>query len=173
MSLKVLAGRLKRPEAKPAVDNDAAERLARAERAAVAARAQADAARKEVEQSKAQALEAQKARDQQMLESAVSSAAAKARALNPAQVMALTRGQFELVDGKVRPKDKPDADVDTYLTEWLSSPDGKHFLPAVVPGGGSGAPGTTTPPKGAAAHDLTTKDGMTAYAQQRDKSGKR
>lgn len=56
MSLKVLAGLLKRPEAKPAVDNDAAERLARAERAAVAARAQADAARKEVEQSKAQAL---------------------------------------------------------------------------------------------------------------------
>lgn len=173
MSLKVLTSKLRRPEAKPAVDTSAIERAERAERAALAARAQADRAQKEVEASKAEAIAAQKARDAQLLDSTLSSAAAKARVLNPAQVVALTRSSFELVEGKVRPRDKPDADVDTYLGEWLASPDGKHFLPAVVPGGGSGAPGTTTPPKGAAPHDLTTSKGMTDYAREREQRAKR
>lgn len=173
MSLKVLTARIKRPEAKPAVDTDALARADRAERAANAARGQAEAARKEVEAARKEVADAALARDRQMLDNALSSAAAKARALNPAQVVALTRDRYELVNGKVVPKDKPDADLDAHLGEWFQSADGKHFIPAAVPGGGSGAPANPNAPKSAAPHDLTTATGMTDYARSRETQAKR
>ncbi|MBL0219654.1 MAG: hypothetical protein IPQ07_38040 [Myxococcales bacterium] len=168
MSLKVLAGRIKRPEAKPAVE---AVELDRARREATAARGQTEAARKEAAEAQKRADEARAALERQTLDSTIAGSAAKARALNPTHVVALTRDRFEIVDGKVRPKDKPDADVDTYMTEWLGS-EGKHFLPAQVPGGGAGAPGTVAAPKMGTPHDMTTDAGLTGYARDRVKSAR-
>lgn len=162
MSLKVLAGRLKRSEA-PAVDTSEIERARRAE---AVARGQAEAARKEAEEARKAAAAAAAERDRHVLESAIGSAAAKHRALNPAHVVALTRDRFELRDGKVVAKDKPDADAEAYLGEWLAA-EGKHFLPAQVPGGGAGAPSSAAAPKIAPPTDLTTAQGMTEYARSR------
>lgn len=162
MSLKVLAGRMKRTEA-PTIDTTEIDRARRAE---AIARGQAEAARKEAEEARKAAAAAQAERDRHLLESAIGSAAAKHRALNPAHVVALTRDRFELRDGKVIAKDKPDADAEAYLGEWLAA-EGKHFLPAQVPGGGAGAPSSAAAPKIAPPADLTTAEGMSAYARGR------
>lgn len=162
MSLKALASRARKSVA-PAPDHAAA--LERAQREASAARARTEraeadavAARKEVADEKA-------ARARQDLESRVSAAAAQARALNPAHVVALTRDRYEIVDGKVRSKADPAKDLDADMGEWLAS-EGKHFLPAQVPSGGSGAPGTTVAPAAAAPHDLKTQQGRDAAARE-------
>lgn len=162
MSLKVLASRARKVVA-PAPDHAVA--LERAQREALAAvarseRATADAvaARKEVAEAKATAAKND-------LDARITASAARARAINPAHVVALTRDRYEMVDGKVRSKVDPLKDLDADLGEWLGS-EGKHFVAALVPSGGSGAPGTTVAPSGAAPHNLKTAEGATAYARE-------
>jgi len=161
VSLKVLQARIKAP----AVSQETTAELERARRELALAKAQAAAHAKDVEDARKASAAAQAERDRLVLEHKLTDAASKARALSPAQVAALMRDRFEVRDGKVLAKDKPDADVDTVVTEWLGS-DGKHFLPAAVPSGGSGAPATAGTPKLGAPLDLTTDVGMTAYARE-------
>lgn len=170
MSLKVLGQRFARPIATPAKPDT--EALDRARREVNAAKAAAERSAKETAEALKVAAAAQADRDRFLLDSALTGAASKARAINPQQVNALLRDRFELVEGKVRPKDKPEADVDAYIGEWLGT-DGKHFLPASVPSGGAGAPSSPQAPRAAAPHDLTTSAGMTAYAREREASAKR
>lgn len=172
MSLRKLAARMK-PRA--AAQGQANEELERARRAQEQQREQskreADKLRAEAETARKQAAEAQAEAARVRIESAVTSAASKARALNPGHVAQLLGNKVKLVDGKLT-VDGSDKDVDAYVAEWLGS-EGKHFLPASVPSGGSGASGNPNPPPAKAAHDLSTKAGMTAYARDRELNARR
>lgn len=171
MSFKALQNKLKPRTAAPAAET--AEAIERARRAETIARGQATAAQKQAEEAQKRADEAIKARDAHLLESTLSSTAAKLRAHNPSQVVKLRLDAYELVEGKVRPKDKPEAELEAHMGEWLASAEGKHFVSPMVPGGGAGAPANPTAPKAATAHDLTTAEGATAYARERVKNAKR
>lgn len=161
MSLKLL--RRKAPAAPAAPDATVTAELERARREASAARAASERVAKELEAARKETLDARAAAAAQHLDAAIGSAAAKARAINPSHVVALTRDRYELVDGKVRAKADPTKDLDADLAEWLGS-DGKHFVPAVVPGGGAGAPASPATPAIGAPHDLASDTGRTAYA---------
>lgn len=170
MSLKVLGDRFRARQAPaavaPATPAAPSADLERAQRSVAAANAKAERSAKAEAAALKSASEAQARADAQLLDATVSSAAARARVLNPSQVAALVRDRYELVGGKVVPRSDATLDLDADLGAWLAV-DGKHFLPAAVPGGGSGAPANPTPPKQGAPHDLTTDAGKTAYARER------
>lgn len=166
MSLKAIASRMKsRGPAQGQQAPQNTEELERAKRAQAQAAKEAEAARQALAKAQAEAAQAQAERDGVRIDSLITSAASKARALNPAQVSQLLRGRVKLVDGKATVEGS-DKDVDAFVSEWLNT-DGKHFLPASVPGGGSGGPSNPQPPPNKAAHDMTTSEGLTAYARSR------
>lgn len=173
MSLKALANRMKRREAAPAQGGapQTNEELERAKRAQAQAQKDAEKARAELAAAQQAAQAAQAERDRVRIESMLTSAASKNRAMNPSQVSQLLGSRVRLVDGKAVVEGS-DKDVDAFVAEWLGS-EGKHFLPASVPGGGSGGPANPNPPPTKAAHDLTTNAGLTAFARERDASATR
>lgn len=167
MSLKALASRMKRREA-PAQGGtpQTNEELERVKRQQAQAQKEAEKARTELAAAQQAAQQAQAERDRVRIDSLVTNAASKARALNPSQVSQLLSSRVKLVDGKAAVEGS-DKDVDAFVAEWLGS-EGKHFLPASVPGGGSGGPANPNPPPAKTQHDLTTSAGLTAYARERD-----
>ena len=172
MSVRALSAKMKRRApagAAPAINADAAAEIERAKRQQLLSAKDAEKARADLVKAQAETAAALADARKVRVQAAVTSAASKARALNPAQVASLLSGSVEDRDGKlvVKGADGADVDVDTYVPAWLAS-DGKHFLPASVPGGGSGAPATPNGAKPAAAHDLTTNKGLTDYARERD-----
>lgn len=172
MSLKAVASRMRgRAPAQGQQPPQNTEELERAKRAQAQAAKEAEAARRETAQAQAAAAAAAAERDGVRIDSLITSAASKARALNPAQVSQLLRGRVKLVDGKATVEGS-DKDVDAFVAEWLGT-EGKHFLPASVPGGGSGGPANPQPPPQKATHDLSTNEGLTAYARSRAASATR
>ena len=167
MSLKILSDRFRKPAAPPvaALAKPDPEAEARATRAAAAAQGRIDRAEKAAAAAEAKATAAEARAASQHLQSEVTAAAGRLRVLNAAQVTQLASGRYELVDGKVRSKLDPSKDLEADLGEWLAS-EGKHFLPAAVPGGGSGAPANPAAPKAAAPRDLSTQQGRDAYAAE-------
>lgn len=166
MSLKALASRLARRQGQPqGATPQTNEELERMKRQQAQAEKAAEKARADLLAAQALAQTAAAERDGVRIESALTGAASKARALNAGQVASLLRNKVKLVDGKMSVEGS-DKDVDTYVSEWLNG-EGKHFLPASVPGGGSGGPANPNPPPAKNAHDLTTNAGLTAYARER------
>lgn len=173
MSLRKLFARTKAPAAdKPPANADQAAELARQQRAAEAARKEAQKALAEAEAAKKAQAQAVDEANRVRVESAITGAAAKARALNPGHVAALLGGKVKVGEGGKLSVDGSDKDLDAYVTEWLSG-EGKHFLPAAVPGGGSGAPASPASPPQVKTYDLKTAEGMTAYARDREAAAHR
>ncbi len=170
MALRKLSAALA-ARAKPATNHDPAD-LERARRAEERSRREAETATKKVQEAEAKALAAQKERDALAIEHALATAAGEHRALNGGQVAQLVRDRYEIKDGKVVFKTDPAKSIKDSLGEWLNS-DGKHFLPASVPGGGAGAPGVTSTPKTSAPADVSTAEGATQYLRDRYAGGMR
>lgn len=138
--------------------------LASAQRDAQVAQAQAAQARKEADELRRKAQEADAERERSIIRTAITNAAAKAKALNPDHVVGLRAADFIIHNGKVVAKADPSKEVDTVLGEFFAG-EGKYLLAPAVPGGGSGAPSTQVVQQGAAP-DLTTNEGLTKLTRQ-------
>jgi hypothetical protein len=147
--------------AAPGVDPTA---LANAQREVQIANAKAAQAVREAEELRRKAQEADAERERSMVRTAVTNAAAKARALNPDHVVALRAADFIVHNGKVVSKADPARDVDVCLAEFFGG-DGKYLLAPAVPGGGSGAPATQVVQQSQPA-DLSTNEGLTRLTRQ-------
>lgn len=102
-------------------------------------------------------------RDNTLRTTFLTTAATKNRALNPAHVVKLIGDDFEVKDGKVLVKGKPETDPDAHIAEWFTK-DGKAYAsPAVATGAGAPQNAGTTPQ--VAPLDLKTNEGMTQFAR--------
>lgn len=104
-------------------------------------------------------------RDNVLLERTVMEVVGVHRPHNPAHAMALLRSKFEVRDGKVIHRTDAAKDVAATVKEFFDGAEGKYMLPAVVPGGGGGAPANPNAPQTGPAPDLSTRDGATTYAR--------
>jgi hypothetical protein len=167
MSLKILSQRFQR-SAKPAdppQGGQGSEDLEAVKRESARAQAQLKAAQEAQAKAEAAAAAAALERDNVLLERTVMEAVGAHRPHNPAHAMSLLRGRFEVKDGKVIHRTDAAKDVDATVKEFFGSDEGKYMLPAVVPGGGGGAPNNPHAPPAGPAPDLSTRDGATAYAR--------
>lgn len=168
MSLKILSQKFQRA-AKPAADppqgGQGSEDIEAAKRETARAQAQAKAAQEAQAKAEAAAAAAALERDNVLLERTVMEAVGTHRPHNPAHAMSLLRARFEVKDGKVIHRTDAAKDVNTTVKEFFASDEGKYMLPAVVPGGGGGAPNTPNAPTTGPAPDLSTRDGATTYAR--------
>lgn len=152
------------PPAGGAPDAQTVQALANAQREAQIAQSQAAQARKEADELRRKAQEADAERERTMIRTAITTAAAKSKALNPDHVVALRAADFIIHNGKVVSKADPTKDVDAILGEFFNG-EGKYLLQPTVPGGGSGAPATQVVQQGKPL-DLSTNEGLTALARQ-------
>ena len=84
--------------------------------------------------------------------------------VRPDHALALLRDKLTVVGGKLVSRDdatKPGVDV---IKAWVEG-DGAYMLGPRVPSGGAGAPASSTGTASAPPIDLSTKEGMTAYAR--------
>lgn len=84
--------------------------------------------------------------------------------VRPDHALALLRDRLTVVGGKLVSRDdatKPGVDV---IKAWVEG-DGAYMLGPRVPSGGAGAPASSTGTASAPPIDLSTKEGMTAYAR--------
>ena len=84
--------------------------------------------------------------------------------VRPDHALALLRDRLTVVGGKLVSRDdatKPGVDV---IKAWVEG-DGAYMLGPRVPSGGAGAPASSTGTSSTPPIDLSTKEGMTAYAR--------
>lgn len=84
--------------------------------------------------------------------------------VRPDHALALLRDRLTVVGGKLVSRDdatKPGVDV---IKAWVEG-DGAYMLGPRVPSGGAGAPASSTGTASTPPIDLSTKEGMTAYAR--------
>lgn len=81
-------------------------------------------------------------------------------------LLALVGQNFQVLDDKVKSKDKPDLDPEKYLTEWLEPRKEAYLTPQAAPGTGASpfpSAALPTPPK----PDVSTPMGALAHLAQK------
>ena len=125
------------------------------------AKAAADKARAE---AAAQIAAAHAAADARVLEVTAMAELRAAGVVRPEHAYELIKGRLTVIGGKLTSRD--DATVPgTQVIKTFLDGEGAYMLGPRVPSGGAGAPATPNGPASAPPIDLSTKEGMTAYAR--------
>lgn len=103
------------------------------------------------------------AADTSALDRFLTDEAVKGRVLKPGHAVRLVGDQYEVVNGKVQVKGKPDIDPAKHFADWIGSDEGKYLVSSTIPEG-SGAK-ISTPVPASKPIDLSTPEGMTAYVR--------
>jgi hypothetical protein len=99
-----------------------------------------------------------------LVRSEVMRLAERAGAIDPSVVLDLTRAAYDIADdGRVIVRDDPRVSVEEHVKRYLASK--PYLMRPLAPAGGSPAAAVVQPPSGAQPVDMTTSEGLTAFAR--------